>query len=69
MTVRFYDDALKIGSLELQIAYKLRMGAQKNFEDALYLYHLLGSTLNTTRLEGYVEELGVEDEYEQLRSS
>lgn len=69
VTVRFTDAALQIGSLELQIAYKLRMGAQKDFEDALYLYHLLGSTLNTSKLEGYVEELGVEDEYEQLRSS
>jgi len=69
MRVCFNDDDLQIGSLELQIAYKLRMGAQKDFEDALYLYHLLGSTLNSSRLEAYVEDLGVEDEYEQLRSS
>lgn len=69
VTVRFNDAELQIGSLELQIAYKLRMGAQKDFEDALYLYHLLDSTLNPSRLEAYVEDLGVEDEYEQLRSS
>lgn len=69
VTVRLTDGELTIGSLELQIAYKLRMGAQKDFEDALYLYHLLGSTLNTAQLESYVTDLGVTDEYDQLRSS
>lgn len=69
VTVRLNDAEIQVGSLELQIAYKLRMGAQKDFEDALYLYHLLGSTLNTRRLEAYVDDLGVQDEYDQLRSS
>lgn len=69
MTVHLNDADLQIGSLELQIAYKLWMGAQKDFEDALYLYHLLGSTLNTRRLEAHVEDLGVEHEYDKLRSS
>lgn len=45
------------------------MGAQKDFEDALYLYHLLDSTLNISRLEQYADDLGVEDEYEPLQSS
>lgn len=67
--VNFNDGTIKIGSLELQIAYKLRMGAQKDFEDALYLWHLLDSTLNTDTLESYVEDLGVEEEYDELRSS
>lgn len=69
VAVHLGDATIQIGSLELQIAYKLRMGAQKDFEDALYLYHLLGSTLNTDRLETYVDDLGVEDEYDRLRSS
>jgi hypothetical protein len=66
VTVRLDGASLRIGSLELQIAYKLRMGAQKDYEDALYLYHLLEGTLNTDRLEAYVEELGVEEEYDGL---
>lgn len=69
VTIRLNDAEIRVGSLELQIAYKLRMGAQKDFEDALYLYHLLGSTLNSRRLETYVEDLDVEDEYDKLRSS
>lgn len=69
VTVRLNDASIRIGSLELQIAYKLRMGANRDFEDALYLYHLVGSSLNTDELEGYVRELGVEDEYDRLRSA
>lgn len=67
-TVRLGDRSIAVGCLELQIAYKLRMGARKDFEDALHLYHLLEPTLNRTKLEGYVEELGVEDEYDGLES-
>jgi hypothetical protein len=37
VTVRLIDEDLTVGSLELQIAYKLGMGAEKDFEDALYL--------------------------------
>lgn len=66
-TVRFGDREFTIGSLELQIAYKLDMGAEKDFEDALYLHEILEPTLNTDELEGYVEQLGVESEYDKLR--
>ncbi|QPV63412.1 hypothetical protein I7X12_01890 [Halosimplex litoreum] len=59
---------ITVGSLEFQIAYKLSMGAQKDFEDALYLYEVAGNSLNTRQLEGYVETLGVEEEYDKLRS-
>lgn len=69
VVVRLRERSLRVGSLELQIAYKLRMGARTDFEDALYLYHLLESTLNTDRLEAHVDDLGVEDEYDELRSS
>ena len=66
VTVNLGGELLRVGSLELQISYKLRMGAQKDYEDALYLYHLLEGTLNRDRLESFVEELGVESEYEGL---
>lgn len=69
ITVQLPDGSLHIGSIELQIAYKLGMGAQKDFEDALYLYEVAGRTLNTPELEAYVRKLGVEDEYERLRAS
>ena len=67
--IRFDGNELTAGSVELQIAYKLSMGAQKDAEDALYLYEVTEGTLNTDTLEGYVDRLGVRDEYERLKGS
>jgi len=69
ISVRLGGETLRVGSLEFQIAYKLDMGAQKDYEDALYLYEVAGPSLNSTALEAYVTKLGVEDEYEQLGGS
>ena len=68
-TVELNDAQLRVGCLELQIAYKLRLGTQKDFEDALYLYHLVEPMLNMTELERHARDLDVEDEYEQLRDA
>jgi len=65
--VRIAGETLRIGSLEFQIAYKLDMGARRDYEDALYLHEVAGPSLNRTALERYVTKLGVEDEYERLR--
>lgn len=62
------DAVLPIGPLELQIAYKLRLGTRTDFEDAAHLYALFRESLRTTRLETWVEKLEVTDEYERLRS-
>ena len=69
MTVRLGEEALRVGSLEFQIAYKLDMGARKDYEDALHLHEVAGPRLNRTALEEHVTKLGVEDEYEQLSGS
>ena len=69
ISIRLGEEILRVGSLEFQIAYKLDMGARKDYEDALYLHEVVGPNLNTTALEEYVTKLGVEDEYEQLRGS
>lgn len=58
---------LPIGPLELQIAYKLHLSAQKDFEDAFHLYTMFEESLRTTALEHGVERLGVADEYERLQ--
>lgn len=60
---------LPIGPLELAIAYKLHMGAQRDFEDALHLFSLFGETLSTDRLEHWVSALGVQNEYDRLRTA
>jgi len=67
--VRLGGETIRIGSLEFQIAYKLNMGAPRDYEDALYLHEVAGPSLNRTALEEYVTKLGVEDEYEQLGGS
>ncbi|MEF8825034.1 MAG: hypothetical protein V5A27_01630 [Halapricum sp.] len=69
ISVRLGGAHLRVASLEFQIAYKLNMGAQKDYEDALYLYEVAGPSLNRTALAHYVTKLGVEDEYEQLRET
>lgn len=60
---------LPIGPLELQIAYKLWMRGETDFEDAIHLFTLFGESLRTYELEAWVEALGVEDEYERLKQA
>ena len=69
ISVRLGGESLRVGSLEFQIAYKLDMGAQRDYEDALYLHEIVGPSINRMALEEYITKLGVEDEYEQLRES
>jgi hypothetical protein len=59
---------IPIGPLELQIAYKLFLRGQKDFEDAAHLYLLFRETLSIDRLEQWVERLDVTEEYERLKS-
>ncbi|CCQ34178.1 hypothetical protein HLRTI_000627 [Halorhabdus tiamatea SARL4B] len=57
---------LPIGPLELQIAYKLYLGSQKDFEDAIHLHGMFGESLSERELERWVDALGVEDAYDRL---
>jgi hypothetical protein len=67
ITARIGDQTVPIGPLELQIASKLYLGAQKDIEDAVHLYTLFEQTLSVTLLEEWVTRLGVEDDYERLK--
>lgn len=57
---------LPIGPLELQIAYKLYLGSQKDFEDAMHLFTMFEESLNTSALERWVRKLDVEETYDGL---
>jgi len=57
ITARIGDEAVRIGPLELQIAYKLYLGAQKDIEDAVHLYTLFEESLSVPRLEEWVRRL------------
>lgn len=75
ITAKIGDATVSISGIELQIAYKLQLTqaagstSGKDFEDALHLYLTLEDQLNTDRLETYVQELAVEDYYDQLRGN
>ena len=69
ITAEIGDDSIPIGPLELQIAYKLSLGSQKDIEDAVHLYTLFAETLTSARLEAWVQRLDVEPEYERLRQA
>lgn len=66
ITARIGGETFPIGPLELQIAYKLNLGARKDVEDAVHLYTLFAETLSASRLEEWVSRLDVESEYERL---
>jgi len=67
ITARIGDETVSIGPIELQIAYKLSLGAQKDIEDAVHLYTLFEERLSVPRLEEWVTRLNVETEYERLK--
>jgi hypothetical protein len=67
ITARIGDETIPIGPLELQIAYKLHLGAQKDIEDAVHLYTLFEESLSVPRLEEWVTRLDVEAEYDRLK--
>ena len=66
ITAQIGSKSIPIGPLELQIAYKLYLGAQKDIEDAVHLYTLFEETLSAARLERWAQRLDVEAEYERL---
>ena len=67
ISARIGGAEVPIGPIELQIAYKLWMGARTDFEDAHHLYSLFEETLSIHELESWVKDLGVTEEYERLR--
>ncbi|MGC8496346.1 MAG: hypothetical protein ACP5MX_04050 [Candidatus Micrarchaeia archaeon] len=57
---KFDDSSIFISPLELQIAYKLYLGSDKDYEDARYLYELLLQHINLKRLIEFIRMLGAE---------
>jgi len=55
-------EKLNASELEMQIAFKLRLGSEKDFEDARHLYKVFKEELNTNLLKEHIAELRVEKE-------
>lgn len=51
--------AIYISPIELQIAYKLYLGTDRDFEDAFFLYELFKEKINRRALDEYARRLGV----------
>jgi hypothetical protein len=66
--VKIQDEELFISPLELQIAYKLFLGSEKDLEDALHLFQLFGNELDQKRLNDLAERLDVGEKLDELRS-
>ena len=58
--------SLQTSCLELQIAFKLFLGSDKNIEDAIHLWHIFKKQLNQQLFMKFVVRLGVEDRVKEL---
>ncbi len=52
--------------MELQIAYNLYLGSEKDIEDAIYLWEIFKTTLNKEVFEKFVQRLKVADKIKEL---
>jgi predicted nucleotidyltransferase len=50
---------INTSSLELQIAYKLYLGSDKDFDDARHLYRLLKDKLNNDKFKYFIKEMKI----------
>lgn len=68
LRVQLDEGELFISPLELQIAYKLFLGSEKDYEDALHLFRLFEADLNQKRLKDLAEELEVGEKLDEIKS-
>lgn len=57
--VKVDREGINISPIELQIAFKLYLGSDKDIEDAVYLYDIFTKHLNRVKLKQYMNTLNV----------
>ncbi|MFH1751790.1 MAG: hypothetical protein ABH821_02530 [archaeon] len=60
------NEKLMTSEMELQIAFKLSLGSDKDFEDARHLYKVFKEQLNLNLLRSHIKELKVEKQAERV---
>ncbi|EQD42081.1 hypothetical protein B2A_10505, partial [mine drainage metagenome] len=50
---------IKISPMELEIAYKLYLGSEKDFDDAAHLYVIFKKILDIGKLRDFLKKLGI----------
>ena len=66
LKLRFDDSGIFISPLELQIAYKLYLASDKDYEDARYLYTLLSQYIDLRKLKYFISSLGVREAAKEI---
>jgi len=71
ITVNFEAEERKlfISPIELQISYKLYLGSEKDFEDALHLYTVFKDEINDQKLQKTSKQMNVHDKFKRLRET
>ena len=54
------DNQVFISPIELQIAYKLYLGSDKDIEDAIYLWEIFKENINRSELHHFMKKMNVE---------
>ncbi|MDO8633881.1 MAG: hypothetical protein Q7K34_01150 [archaeon] len=60
------NNKIMTSEMELQIAFKLSLGSDKDFEDARHLYNIFKEHLDTDLLKNQISELGVQKRAEKV---
>lgn len=60
------EGRINTSELELQIAFKLHLGSEKDFEDARHLFKVFEEHLDIPLLKNQISELGVEKQAEMI---
>ncbi|MCK4615214.1 MAG: hypothetical protein KAU14_10460 [Thermoplasmata archaeon] len=55
--------SLHVSPMEVQIPYKLKLGSEKDIEDAIYLYSIFKDKLNLEALSVFLESLGQKETF------
>jgi len=65
--VRLNKKELDISPIEMQIAYKLFLGSEKDLEDAKHIYELFKEKIDMGELKRLIEKLKVQKEFESIK--
>jgi len=66
IVVEIGGEKLNISKMELQIAFKLYLGSDKDIEDAIHLWEMFKGRLNREVFAGFVKRLKVEEKVKLL---
>ncbi|MFH1249071.1 MAG: hypothetical protein V1660_02875 [archaeon] len=67
LKINLGGEAIYISPIEMQIAYKLFLGSDKDIEDAKHLYEIFKEKLNNALLLEFIEKLQVSDKFKIIK--